>query len=79
MSCGQNSACHQDNRKRNANEALDIYLSDVVDGGGWYAPGVYLDCERLSAEPHRLSGTPEYNRAADYVLARLRLCPQMDH
>ena len=30
------------------------------------------DCMALTADPHRLTGSPEYRRAADYVERRLR-------
>ncbi len=50
-------------------------LAMWLTAAAWSAtppPEFISDCERLSAEPHRLSGTPEYNRAADYVMARLQ-------
>jgi hypothetical protein len=35
------------------------------------SPAFQKDCEVLTQDPHRLSGTPEFSRAADYVLQRL--------
>ena len=35
-------------------------------------PDFVSDCARLGRGPHRLSGTDEYDRAADYVRSRLQ-------
>ena len=50
---------------------LAVAVSCVEAAAGASAPFVE-DCRQLTRDPHRLTGTPEYARAADYVERRLR-------
>ncbi len=71
-----------DNRKAPSLMSLRCLVRWPIVLGGWIlavtlglrpaAAAFRPDCEALTATPHRLSGTPEAARAADYIIGRLK-------
>lgn len=54
--------------------AAALVIAAACGRPGAASPAFVSDCEQLCATPHRLCGTAEYRRAADYVARRLREC-----